>query len=184
MNIVTPLIPVAAAALDTVVQGVGSALQKGSSFAHILEAAVQRDSTEQGSGSTVGDVLPVNASERGEQVKLGLLRRRFESLRQSVHQQISERFAADGIDLSEPSVLELDADGRLLETSGHWDRAQIEQLLESDASLREAVTQLLETGEQLNNSMLDNDARSGASGRRAGRSQLVVSARELLFQVS
>ncbi len=149
MNIVTPLIPVAAAALETVVEGVGSALQKGSSFASMLGGLTERDSIGQSSDTlTPADRAP-NVSERSGQVQLDLLRQQLESLRQSVEKQLAERFSAAGIDLSEPAVVEQDADGRLLETSGHWDRAKIEQLLESDSSLRAAITQLFEQEQQL-----------------------------------
>ncbi len=67
MNIVTPLIPVAAAALGTLVKSVGDAMQTGKSFARLLH-----DSPEQKSAGTdsVEARLAPEQSELGQQVQL------------------------------------------------------------------------------------------------------------------
>ena len=176
MNIITPLIPVAVAALDTVVQSVGDVLQSGKTFAHQLHDSLPEIASGE-KDSSVADSAP-QQSELGQQVKHAALRQQFDAQRQLVHQRLIARFAKQGIDLSEPAVLSVDSNGRLLEGSGHWDRGEIEELLQSDAGLRTELGRLLQLGAALRE--------SGPAGVENGgptTSRLVVSEKEIFFQV-
>jgi hypothetical protein len=113
-----------------------------------------------------------------EQVRTDALRQVFQQLRQTVHQELTERFAERGIELDEPAVLAVGGQGRVLEVSGHWDRPHIERLLEEDAQLRHRVKQLLDQGRQLWE--IDPSAATSDGGQQA---RLVVTAEEAFFQV-
>ena len=176
MNIITPLIPVAAAALGTVVQSVGDVLQSGKSFAHLLHDSLPEIVGGE-KDSSVADSAP-QQSELGQQVQHEALRQQFDAQRQLIHQRLIARFAEQGIDLSEPAVLSVDSNGRLLEGSGHWDRGKIEELLQSDAGLRTELGQLLQLGTALGES-----GPAGAENGRGVTPRLVVSEKEIFFQV-
>ena len=178
MNIVSPLIPVAVAALETVVSGVGEVLQNGKSFARLMHASPTEQVEAGGARSVAAADAAPKQSELGQQVQRAALRQRFETQRQLLHQQLMQRFAEQGIDLSESPVLTVDASGHLLEASGHWDRAQIEELLRSDAGLQNDLVQLLQQG-----SALRQSGPQAAGGGTSEVARLVVSEKEIFFQV-
>lgn len=175
MNIATTLIPVASAAVDTVVHGISDIAQAGRSFARLLQDS---DSAAPASseGTAPGEIeWGFEASQWGEMVRGDALRQRFETLRESVHRQLVQRFAAEGIDLSEPVILASDSLGRLLEDGNHLDRGAVEELLQADPALRSCVQELLRQGGML--------WESGPERGDGGQPRLVVGEKELFFQV-
>lgn len=176
MNIVTPLVPVAAAALDVIAENVVDLVHAGAgSFSRMLSDN-NVSSGAAAPGKAVGTLDPrPGTSPWGEQLRHDTLRQRFETLRRSVHEELVRKLAEQQVDLSEPVVLEIDAMGRLLETGNHRDRAVIEQLLQSDAALAEGVRQLLEQGRALWES---SPVRAGE-----GQGRVVVGRSDLFFQV-
>ncbi len=117
-------------------------------------------------------------SELGQKVHRDAVRQRFDALRRSVHQQLARHSAEQGIDLSSPVVLTVDSAGRVLESGRHWDRAKIEDLLRSDATLRNDMKQLLQLG-----TALRDFGPSGVDGGASGTARLVADEKEVFFQV-
>jgi hypothetical protein len=142
------LIPVAATAVGTVANQVQDVLRQESPFSRVLRALPS---------PLVGTDPPQAATVHGEMTATGeACRARWEVVRHQVktaaaalHARLTLRFAEQGIDLSQPIVLRIDAHGRVLEAGGHWDRADIEQLFEADPELHLAVTELLRRAESL-----------------------------------
>jgi hypothetical protein len=66
------------------------------------------------------------------------IRRMRDELQQKIGAELQQR----GIDLDEPIAVTEDGDGRLLESSGSWDRAEIEQMLEEHQALAHELREL------------------------------------------
>ncbi len=65
-------------------------------------------------------------------------------LRDQLHIKIVTELQQRGINTDEPIALTEDADGRLLECSGSWDRTAIEQLFEENSELAGDLRQLFQ----------------------------------------
>ncbi|MFW6169032.1 MAG: hypothetical protein ACODAD_00985 [Planctomycetota bacterium] len=179
MNLPPSIIPIAATALDTVVQRVSQVVRNGPAFSDLFpgssaspeDARSRRETSEAQAGS--------GPTELGQHIQRTALRQQFETLRQSVHEHLIEHFDQRGIELAEPAVLEVHPSGQVLEAGGHWDRAKIEHVLQSDAKLQGDVAQLVRLGHALRNpGTADPEAGS------AGTARLVVSDNEAFFQVT
>jgi hypothetical protein len=145
MQITNVLIPVAAAAVGTAVQGVSSAVHRGISFAKALEhaAAAPDPAPEVATQGAAGSAdTSLDGSRRALQYQ-------FDKLRKVVSDQLTQSLTARGVDLSEPPVLAFDAQGRLLEVGNHWDRALVEQALEEDPRLQGQISQLMDQARAL-----------------------------------
>jgi len=173
MNIANPLLPLASAALSSVASGVAAALPGSESFSGLFSAAqtaTQPETDRQEAGPP--------RTGLAQQLQYETLQQVFEQLRQSVHRRLTERLTQRGVQLDEPAVLATGSHGRLLEVSGHWDRAQIEQVLQDDPQLRSSISQLIEQGH-----MLWEMSPEEPGPLEQGRSRLVVTEKEAFFQV-
>ena len=66
-------------------------------------------------------------------------------MRDQLHEKINLALRQRGVDTNEPIALTEDSDGRLLESSGNWDRTAIEQLLEENQEIASELRQLFRT---------------------------------------
>jgi hypothetical protein len=175
MNISGSLIPLAAAAIDTAIHGVDGVLQSTSQFAEMFRAPTPG---ERSKNVTPHDPTNPEPSSLAQQIHQRTLRQQFETLRTSIHQQVTERLSAAGVELSEPVVLSLDAEGRLLETGKHWERGRIEEALQDDSRLKADIAQLLAHARSL--SQLGSPVRQSDVD---GASRIVVGQKEAFVQV-
>jgi hypothetical protein len=63
-------------------------------------------------------------------------------MRDALHEKMQHALAARGLENDEPLAVTEDTEGRLLESSGSWDRAEIERLLEEDPVLADGFREL------------------------------------------
>ncbi len=183
MNIVSALIPMATTALEIATQQVSEVVHSSVSFAHLLKDHLAGSESASGSPNSVAatDATPGKGPDQtqlGEQVHREALRQRVEALRETVQRELVQRMAEQGIDLSEPAILVADRQGRLLEASGHWERAQIEQLLSDDKPLGDQVRQLLQQANAWREASGGQPETNDSDGFR-----LVVSENDVLLQV-
>ncbi|MFO7904940.1 MAG: hypothetical protein R6U98_19910 [Pirellulaceae bacterium] len=179
MNMPFSMIPIAATALDTVVEGVTHVVRNSPGFSDLFHhSPTSPEQAEGSSGEASGAEAGSNQTELGQYIQRTALRQQFETLREAVHQRLVQRFAQRGIELAEPAVLEVHSSGQVLETGGHWDRAKIEHVLQSDAKLQGDVAQLVRLGNALRGTRT-----AGTQPAAPGTSRLVVSESEALFQV-
>lgn len=141
------LIP-AAAAVGALAGRTVEFLGQNSPFAALLTNAAP-DTDGASSASKSSEVAPeLNAAgnqPESEIRRLEALRQNLKRLEQQVVDQLRTKLAANSeIDMSDPIVLGVHSSGRVLEMSGHRDRALIEQLLENDPELSNQIKQLLE----------------------------------------
>jgi len=182
MNISSPLISMAAAALDVAVHGVQEVMHGSSRFAEMFrvpggdETGAKASEGQPEQAATEADPA-LNPTQLGQQMQYAALQERFETLRLAVHQRVVQQCATLGIDLTEPAVLTVDSSGRVLETGLHWDRADIERLFESDPELRGEVARLLDLGTRLYS--VDP---AGALDGAAGTPRLLVGREAAFFQ--
>lgn len=179
MNLSPSILPIAATAFDTVVQGVTHVVRNGPAFSDLFHRSPASPDGVEGPGEASKPEASSDQTELGKYIQRTALRQQFETLREAVHQRLVERFTDHGIELGEPAVLELHAGGRVLESGGHWDRSKIEQVLQADAQLRGDVAQLVRLG-----SALRNTGAPDAQGGTSPTPRLVVSKSEAFFQVT
>lgn len=177
MNFVSTLVPAATAAVDVATQQVGNLVRSGMSFADLLQDRLLGHRELDGVDRADPHASPGPAqTPLGDQVERLAMLQRLETLRQNVQRELLQRLNAEGVDLSEPAILIADQEGRLLEQSGHWDRAKIEQLLTDDPQLGNQVRQLLKQATALQTDPAE-PTDSPANMR------LVVTNRNVLLQV-
>lgn len=179
MNLPPSIIPIAATALDTVVQRVSRVVRNGPAFSDLFHGSSASSQEAEGGRETSEAQAGAGQTELGQYIQRTALRQQFETLRQAVHQHLTERFDQRGIELAEPAVLEVHPSGRVLETGGHWDRAKIEHVLQSDAKLQGDVARLARLGHALR-----NPATADPGAGSPGTARLVVSDHEAFFQVT
>jgi hypothetical protein len=136
------LLPLAAAAAHLVVRGVSDAVQEGASFAHMLTAPQPATPPQQGSATQVAANDAPELTNDSRQIRWKTATQNLDAQTEAVRQLLVAKLAASGIELSEPVVLQTDAAGHLLVANHHPQRAEIEQLLESDSTLAGQLRQL------------------------------------------
>jgi hypothetical protein len=178
MTLATSLLPVAATAVNGLLQGLSDLKRGGQEFAALLQAQQQPALATDNRRELQEPTLPTN-TEVALQVQRDTLRQRFDALQTQLHHSLAECLGSCGIDLSEPVVLTVDADGRWLEDSGHWNRATIEETLAANSALRDQLQQLMDTGQQLHRLSAAGQADSTAQDPR-----LVVTSQGIHFQAT
>jgi len=139
--------PIAAATAQLVVRGVGDAMEQGASFARVLLSHNEQADAAQDAPAVETATAELTNDSRMVQWKTAAANLKTQTA--ALHQLLLERFAAQGIDLSEPIILRTDSAGHLLVDQVHPDRAAIEQLFESDAGLASQVRQLFQQAASL-----------------------------------
>jgi hypothetical protein len=141
----------AAAAVGSLAGQALDLLTSRSSFAALLAhpGADAEDTADPGMGMATGeaasDECTLDGTSEGDIRRLETLRQNLKRLEQQVSDRLRARLASNPrIDMSEPIVLGVHSSGRILEMTGHRDRAVIEQLLENDPALSSQIQQLLE----------------------------------------
>lgn len=180
MTLATSLLPVAASAVNSLVQGLSDLKRGGQEFAALLQPQPEPEPAvaTHGKRERQAPILPTN-TEVALQAQRDTLRQRFDALQTQLHQSLTECLASCGIDFSEPVVLTVDADGRWLEDSGHWNRATIEETLAANNALRDQLRQLMDTGQRLHEL-----SAAGQAGSTAQGSRLVVTSQGIHFQAA
>ena len=176
VNVGSALIPIAAAAVQTITQQLAEVARGSLSFARELAATTSDDGhSSLAMSSAAADLTPEGAVAAG-QTQLEIRRDQIRVLLQSVHARLAPRFQEAGIDLSEPVTLAADPSGRILESGGHWDRAAVEQMVEADPQLTADLLRLLEQAGQL----AASTAADGGVGEKTDI-RLVLDARQAFF---
>lgn len=149
MTIPPSVIPLASTAVNTIVQGVNHLVENATGFSELFsdQTGGSADSNaEQSAGES--DAL-THHTPLGQRAQRAALQQQFENLRQAVHRRLVQGFGQRGVELTEPAVLTLHDNGRILESGGHWERGKIEQTLQSDPELQADVAQLIKLGNTL-----------------------------------
>ena len=147
------LAPLIATTAGSLASEIVKAAARGLSFAKVLHADAQQGESKAATSSrsepgTVARV-PQDGNQDGNTVRLGVLRKQVDRMRESVRAELLRQLEQRGVDLSEPIVLTVDPDGRILESGGNWNRAEIERLFESDARLAGQVRNLFRAQQSL-----------------------------------
>lgn len=178
MEVVTAtaaLLPLAAAAAHLVVRGVSDAVQEGTSFAHMLAAPQPATPSQQNSVPKAAANNAPELTNNSRLIRWKTASQNLDTQAESVRRLLVGKLAAHGIELSEPVELQTDAAGHLLVANNHPNRAEIEQLLESDPTLAGQVRQLF-------SQLSGGDGTSAASETPdLARTRLVVSADKAYF---
>lgn len=136
------LLPIAAATAQLVVRGVSDVLKQGTAFADMLLPSDESTPAAQVAATTTDADGALELTNDSRVVRWKTAWQNVTAQTNAIHQMLVEKFAGEDIDLSEPVTLRTDADGRILVANGHPDRADIEQLLESDSELSGQLHQL------------------------------------------
>ena len=133
MNPVTSILPIAG---NVAVQAI-SRLSDSLPFAQIFQGdAASHSAANTSSESTA---LRIDPETR---VQYEAMLQNIRRMRDELHQKIGAELQQRGINLDEPIAVTQDGDGRLLESSGSWDRAEIEQMLEENQALAHEFREL------------------------------------------
>jgi hypothetical protein len=126
MNPVTSMLPIAGGVATNAI----SRLTSGISFARILHGEANPDPSVEIRNAT--DAPP---PDRETGVHYQAMLQNIHRMRDELHEKIILALQQRGITTDESLAITADADGRLLESSGSWDRADIEQMLEEEEAL-------------------------------------------------
>ncbi len=170
------LIPAAFAAVSSLAQRIASGLAEGLSFQHLL-AAEANDSVESAPTVPPAELQGSFQTPAGDRARQMALQQTIRHLSKTLHTMLERRFSEQGIDLQQPAVLEIDEDGRLLESSGHPDRADIELLLESDPELAGGLRQFIQQA-----SLMSQQALTDPDRQVLGKPSLVVDSKQVQLQ--
>jgi hypothetical protein len=126
MNPVTSILPIAG---DVAVNAI-SRLTSGISFARIFHGDASPSAS-----ADVGATPHSPPLDRETRLQYEAMLQNIHRMRGKLHEKIVTALQQRGITTDEPLAITEDADGRLLESSGSWDRADIERMLEEDEAL-------------------------------------------------
>jgi hypothetical protein len=133
MNPVHSLLPIAG---DVAVHAI-SRLAGEIPFAQVLRG--EQPVGQRAGATSAGRPASVNPEFR---LQYEALLQNIHRMRDALHEKMQHALAARGLETDEPLAVTEDTEGRLLESSGSWDRAEIERLLEEDPVLADGFREL------------------------------------------
>ena len=133
MNPVTTILPIVGDAAAQVI----SRLSSGPAFARVFQDDHQAEQR--------ADIQPAISPAGGNPESLlqyEALLQNIHRMRDELHSRMLRALQRRGLPTDEPLAITEDTEGRLLESSGSWDRAEIERILEEDHALAQEFREL------------------------------------------
>jgi hypothetical protein len=133
MNPMTSILPIAGNVAVQAISRLGNSLP----FAQIIQGGAN-DPQRAGSPAE-STALRIDPETR---IQYEAMLQNIRRMRDELHEKIEAELQQRGVNLDEPIAVTVDGDGRLLESSGSWDRAEIEQMLEENQALAHELREL------------------------------------------